>query len=662
MWVAMNNKSCMTQFQKREFFRPTALIAALAWGFCVPSLAAELGKATGSPILGRPLQVSIPITLDAPADEPCSEVQVFFGETRAKTQDIWIPTDNPQSGRLQITSAQPVDEPIVTLYVAVNCGGQMSRKYVFLTELVLDAASVPLVLPATPATKTSASTSEAVVAPAAAKALSATPKANTEAGEERVTVSKKSAVREKPRSVPAGQPSVSTSTQPKTSKPQQASNTAPRSAVVADTSPKSRLKLEPLALLETPVPTLKSSDELAILSPAVPASREAAAAAWKMLNSSPEELAKEKSKLQVLEVQIGQMESKFLAQQELLQKFQAQADSQTFQNRVLMALVALMAAAAFFIYRSTRQTSATPGWWGDASTSKKSTQADVLPVDEDDAQAPARSAPAVIETPKSVAEQAAPQVALANVAQSNPAPATANPVSQLQKLARGTDSLFAPLNSKTYDVQELFDVQEQAEFFSSVGQYHRAVDVLKEHVRQNPDVSVLAYLDLFALYHRLNKRREYEDLIAKFTDQFSVEVPKFEEYGTAAVKQLEDYPDALNRIMDLWPHEQAMDVIAQYIFTKPAQGQAFFTLEAYRELLMLYVILRDEREGGVSDQLYHSPASAKAAQAEVEPLDFWATTDTEKLEPKQVADIYKPKSSHKIGLDIDLSGSDKSKK
>jgi hypothetical protein len=188
------------------------------------------------------------------------------------------------------------------------------------------------------------------------------------------------------------------------------------------------------------------------------------------------------------------------------------------------------------------------------------------------------------------------------------------------------------------------------------------VDVLKEHVRQNPDVSVLAYLDLFDLYHRLNKRREYEDLIAKFTEQFSVEVPKFEEYGTARVKQLEDYPTAMNRIMDLWPQEQAMDVIAQYIFTKPEQGRAVFTLEAYRELLMLYAILRDEHEGGVSDQLYHSAAGAKAVQSEVEPLDFWATSDSTKLEPRQVADIYKPKASNKIGLDIDLSDSDKAQK
>ncbi len=148
MWVVMNNKSCMKLYCGKSF-RPSVLFVGIFLGLCLPGFAAELGKASGTPILGRALDVTIPITLDAPADEPCAEVQVYFGESRVKTADFWITTDSPQVGRLKITSAQPVDEPVVTLYVSVACGGQMSRKYVFLTELVMEAAPVALVLPTT---------------------------------------------------------------------------------------------------------------------------------------------------------------------------------------------------------------------------------------------------------------------------------------------------------------------------------------------------------------------------------------------------------------------------------------------------------------------------------------------------------------------------------
>jgi hypothetical protein len=222
-----------------------------------------------------------------------------------------------------------------------------------------------------------------------------------------------------------------------------------------------------------------------------------------------------------------------------------------------------------------------------------------------------------------------------------------------------TDSSFVPLSAKSFDVQELFDVQEQAEFFSSVGQYHRAVDVLKDHVRQNPDVSALAYLDLFSLLHKLGRRKDYDELTAKFNEQFSVEVPKFDEYGSASVKHLDDYGPAMDSIAGLWPDEEAMDVIAELIFRKPKEGQTPFSLEAYRELLMLYAILRDVREGVVSGEPFHSPGAQALDVPAAEPLDFWATTDEKSVPGKQVKDLYHPKASNNLGVDIDLSKNQK---
>ena len=47
--------------------------------------------------------------------------------------------------------------------------------------------------------------------------------------------------------------------------------------------------------------------------------------------------------------------------------------------------------------------------------------------------------------------------------------------------------------------EELFDIQQQAEFFVSVGEHDQAVDVLKKHIAAHRETSPSAYLELLRL-------------------------------------------------------------------------------------------------------------------------------------------------------------------
>jgi hypothetical protein len=69
--------------------------------------------------------------------------------------------------------------------------------------------------------------------------------------------------------------------------------------------------------------------------------------------------------------------------------------------------------------------------------------------------------------------------------------------------------------------------------------------------------------------------------------------------------------------------------------------------------------LRDVREGVVSGEPFRSPGAHALDDSETEPLDFWATTDEKSVPGKQVKDLYHPKASNNLGLDIDLSKNQK---
>ena len=141
--------------------------------------------------------------------------------------------------------------------------------------------------------------------------------------------------------------------------------------------------------------------------------------------------------------------------------------------------------------------------------------------------------------------------------------------------------------------EELVDIQQQADFFMSLGQTEQAIDVLESHIRHNEETSALVWLDLLAIYRALKRREDYELLRGDFQRVFNAEVPAYDVTPTVS-GGLEDYPRALSRISALWPSPKVMDVIEESIFRKPGTGDGEpFDLEAYRELVMLYNLGRE---------------------------------------------------------------------
>ncbi|MDB5912619.1 MAG: hypothetical protein JWP22_1294, partial [Ramlibacter sp.] len=112
-------------------------IAACGGLLACDASALSLGRARGAVLLGRPLEITVPVTLDRQeTDVPCVAADLFYGEQKVgRPPSIqWEPGAGVQ-GNLRIISAVPVDEPMVIVYVRVGCAQSSSRRYVLLSEL-----------------------------------------------------------------------------------------------------------------------------------------------------------------------------------------------------------------------------------------------------------------------------------------------------------------------------------------------------------------------------------------------------------------------------------------------------------------------------------------------------------------------------------------------
>lgn len=148
-------------------------------------------------------------------------------------------------------------------------------------------------------------------------------------------------------------------------------------------------------------------------------------------------------------------------------------------------------------------------------------------------------------------------------------------------------------NSRLVAAEELFDIQEQADFFLSLGQPDQAIEVLKNHITDNVETSALAYMDLFDIYHRTNRQADYTELREEFNRVFNAQVPEFSKYG-AQSNGLEDFPHVLSNIQSAWSRpQQAQDVIEESIFRHPDEDHQTLDIAAYRELMLLYALAKE---------------------------------------------------------------------
>lgn len=584
----------------------------------------------------------------------CFTADVFHADTQVVPDRVRVviePGGSPQEATLRIRSAAVVDEPVVTIYLKSECSQKLSRRYVLLSEVPTALSESGRNPGMTVAGRTV--TSEAPTLPSTGTAVA------SDAG---------------PVSTPdragggtasSGAAPVATRTRPGTS-PALAPSRPPsvvRKKPTAEVA-RPRLRLDPLEFAPERDPALKSTAELLTTPLDNDPKRAAAAALWRAINAQPTDVLRDAQRLQDLERDLKALRDQTLRAQTGIADLRSQlqqSETQRYANGLvyaLMAMLVLALAVAGYLWNRLRR-GASAVWWQPAAESASAPLGPATRTQGTQFSAPAELRPGAdgLDLDLGVEES--------RFETRHPAP-----VSPLHAWSAGSSRLetsdFASSfggSARAVNTEELFDIQQQADFFVSLGQFDQAIAVLRNHILENPDTSALAYLDLFDIYHQLGNREEYALLREDFNRVFNAEVPTFDEYHQES-KGLESYTVAMSRIEALWPSSKVLGVIEESIFRKPGAGdEEAFDPQAYRELLLLHAIAKSVIEPGpdvpefvLSDPHVHAPtvgtdsSPPSFSQTKVQPL---STVD--KVLACRDLDRSVPRPSPRIGIDIDLS-------
>jgi hypothetical protein len=151
--------------------------------------------------------------------------------------------------------------------------------------------------------------------------------------------------------------------------------------------------------------------------------------------------------------------------------------------------------------------------------------------------------------------------------------------------------------SRDVSAEELIDLEQQAEFFVVLGQDDAAIDLLVSHLRDTGGASPLPYLKLLEIYRRQGDRAAYERTRDRFNLRFNSRAPAWDAPPHGG-QTLEDYPQVMHWLQRIWP--QPVDAMAELeaLLFRRDNGE-LFDLPAYRELLMLYAVAREEVDSRV---------------------------------------------------------------
>ena len=610
------------------------------------------GRIGWATTLGQQLSFSAIVRLEA--DETlgneCVGAEVFSGENKLPAGVVRLSVEPGPSATeriVRVTTTTLLDEPVVTVSLGVGCGARLSRRFVvFLDPPVINLAQSTANEPPPPA-PAAPPRAENETAPqgtaessAAASALAPAP----------VPVRQAVKPRPRPNTVAVRAGSVNAGASPtRIRKPKVP---APDVSVTRAAPPGSRLKLE--APVATAAPRASEAASAAPLAAAMSAASQAAEVAKAAAQS--ELIAKERERLQALEDSLARLRAETQATQKTLLALQTRlkgAESERFTNPVVYALAGLCAALLFAVaamWRRHRLREAS--WW--ASPASEGVVSANAPLREESASV-AAPAPALA-TAAAIAAVARPSPAPRSVV-TNSAPAYAVsaelPESHAASMAAPPTEPLGSQRRRELSVEELIDLEQQAEFFVVLGQDEAAIDLLMGHLRSTGGSSPLPYLKLLEIYRRRGEREPYDRTRERFNRRFNAYAPDWESDPQDG-RSLEDYPETIAQLQTLWSKPpEVIELLDASLFRRDVSIDTF-DVPAYRELVLLYSVVRDIAEhdgtGSVVDLLLPIDAAKERATAKdtndsllTSPVPFVSVTEL------SAADRRPP------ALDLDIS-------
>lgn len=567
---------------------PRFVVGITVWTIASAASAMGFGPTTTQTTLGQPLNFLASVILDADETVPreCVFADVLSGDARiaaANVRAVLEPSASPGQASIRVTTASRIDEPIVTIELSIGCTSRLTRRFVALidppsVQLAEAAAPIDSAPPAAPRRDPQSMLLTDIARSADASRARGGPSGST--GERAPVAAKRP--HDTQRVAAARSPSHAAKTRLASGSATRTSRAAARGAALAR-SGGARLQLEAPQRLEAPLPAAS----------APPAPAELAAVA----DAASAALQRERDRIQVLEAGLAQLRSDSQATQRTMAALQArlrEAESQRYANGLVYSLGALVLLFALI---------AAALWWLRPRQRARARWFDAAALRQERAARAAERAAAISRLPEPGPLTEPPtswQSRPAGMRGAPTAPATIGGLDVTTVLGpEAARPLFeasrpgsAPRKTGELSMEELIDLEQQAEFFVVLGQEEAALSLLEDYTRSDSGKSPLPYLQLLELQQRRGDRPAYERVRESFNARFHAYAPEWSDdihFG----RELDEYPQTIARLQALWPTPlSAMQALDSLLFRRHTSDDTF-DFPAYRELLFLYSIARD---------------------------------------------------------------------
>jgi len=588
-----------------------ALIGTALWLSAPSAHALGFGGVSNATQLGQPLNFSATVHVDADESlaRECVFAEVTSGDNKLQPGQVrvWLDggTDSPER-TVHVTTIGLIDEPVVAVNVTLGCTSKVTRKFVAFVDPPLIGASPSGGAEAVPNQPQDSQVAPlmSIVQPQGARVAAVASAASAPAVP---SGSRPATVRRRPKASPATSASATPAPTAEAGAPvaPHVRRPATRPAATAAAAPRRlppaapvasgpRLKLDAQPLVTAVAGTPAAAASAASAGSGVPAqlALAPASAASVAPDAAAEQLALQQRQIQTLEDGLTKLRADSLATQRSLDTLQVrlkEAESERYANPLvyglawLSALLALALAALWWRQSRSRLSSQ---WWAappgpdtvagaQRGTANPTTESAPLPLG-----AVPTAADAFAVMNPTLSDDPLPPLPVA------PAPRAAAPVGPAPVVPEPTREL---------SVEELIDLEQQAEFFIVLGQDEAAIELLMSHVRSNGGISPMPYLKLLEIYRRRGEHEAYQRIRERFNRRFNAYAPDWDA-DLQQGRSLADYPDTIARLSAIWANpSRVMETLDASLFRRNLADETF-DLPAYRELLFLYSIARDLAE------------------------------------------------------------------
>ena len=571
-------------FTAHIIFAATALASQQGW-------ALGFGRPVSDAVLGQSFTFTVPVHVE-PGERfagDCLSAKVYYGDALLPPNVVRtevLPGGTDDSLTLRVITSVPVSEPIIEVSVDIACDRRFSRRFsVFADPPTLSTPVQVASLPQAPAPMATGPAPAAVAMAPTAPASSAYSTAYAaQRGASGVAGGRPRVLRKGPTMALANE--VNSPRHPSTDNGS-ARRAGPRGAAApVDTS---RLLLEP------GVPHLKLDMEEPVIPPTAASGVGPGLAALedddlRQLKALQDSLDAVRRDSQAQHDQTAKLQAE-------LAQAKAQADTGGTYTPWLLALLAIAAAAiAGLAWKLRRQTRIAHSDWFNQSALGPATA--VPPASELPPEAPAVAASVAAQKEFPAVEPAPVDESMADFPPVDEGDARGVPYvdhSATRPLDRHSLAALTSAGAgapRELSVEELLDLEQQADFFIALGQEDAAVDLLMSHLRSAGGQSPLPYTKLLEIYRRQGDRSAYERTRARFNRRFNAYAPDWDT-GPTAGRSLEDYPDTIAQIERAWHSPlDAMAILESLLFKRDDTSE-LFDLPAYRDVLVLYSLARD---------------------------------------------------------------------